>query len=158
MKGRAPASHEAKDGHGDRMATYAVRRLAEEVERCARTRRGDMDLRRVFRDMDADRSGTLDRGEIRATLEKLGVRMSRSELIEIMEFFGAGAGGEIPYEDFVKFALKRDPATERIAGRVRDEIERLAERSRGRPTTGPRSGRSTATTPGPSTPRSSRAP
>lgn len=30
----------------------------------------------------------------------------------------------------MKFALKQDPATERIAARVRDEIERLAERDR----------------------------
>ncbi|KAH8049578.1 Ca2-binding protein [Aureococcus anophagefferens] len=117
-EGAAPATHEAKDAHGDRTATYAVRRLAEEIERCARTRGGDLDLGGVFRDMDADGSGTLDRGEIRATLERLGVRMSRSELIDVMEFFGAGPRGEIPYDDFVKFALKRDPATARIAARL----------------------------------------
>ena len=130
LKGAAPATHEAKDAHGDRAATYAVRRLAEEIERGARTRGGDLDLGGVFRDMDADGSGTLDRGEIRATLERLGVRMSRSELIDVMEFFGAGPRGEIPYDDFVKFALKRDPATARIAARVKDEIDRLAARRR----------------------------
>ena len=133
LKGAAPATHEAKDAHGDRTATYAVRRLAEEIERCARTRGGDLDLGGVFRDMDADGSGTLDRGEIRATLERLGVRMSRSELIDVMEFFGAGPRGEIPYDDFVKFALKRDPATARIAARVKDEIDRLAARRRAPP-------------------------
>ena len=130
LRGVAPATHEAKDSHGDRMATYAVRRLAEEVERCARTRGGDLDLRGVFKDMDSDGSGTLDRGEIRAMLDKLGVRLSRSELIDIMEFFGAGRSGEIPYDDFVKFALKQDPATERIATRVKAEIDRLADRLR----------------------------
>ncbi|KAH8045667.1 Ca2-binding protein [Aureococcus anophagefferens] len=77
--------------------------------------------------MDADGSGTLDRGEIRATLERLGVRMSRSELIDVMEFFGAGPRGEIPYDDFVKFALKRDPATARIAAsRTRSTASRRA--------------------------------
>ena len=37
VRGKAPASHEAKDSQGDRVATYAVRKLAEEVERCSRT-------------------------------------------------------------------------------------------------------------------------
>jgi hypothetical protein len=40
----------------------------------------------------------------------------------------AGPDGEVPYEDFVAFALKQDPATARIATKVRNEIERLAER------------------------------
>ncbi|KAK7241864.1 protein serine/threonine kinase [Aureococcus anophagefferens] len=70
LKGAAPATREAR-AHGDRTATYAVRRLAEEIERCARTRGGDLDLGGVFRDMDADGRHARPLGEIRATLERL---------------------------------------------------------------------------------------
>jgi len=128
VRGKAPASHEAKDSQGDRTATYAVRKLAEEVERCSRTKQGDLDLAGCFRDLDADGSGTLDRTEIRDALDRVGVQLSRKELVEVMEFFGTNANGEVPYEDFVAFALKQDPATARIATKVRNEIERLAER------------------------------
>ena len=53
----------------------------------------------------------------------LGKRPSRSW------FFGAGADGEVPYEDFVAFALKQDPATaHRDEGR--NEIEEGGRRGR----------------------------
>ena len=77
---KAPASHEAKDSQGDRVATYAVRKLAEEVERCSRTKQGDLDLAGCFRDLDADGSGTLDRTEIRDALDRVGVQLSRKKL------------------------------------------------------------------------------
>lgn len=131
IRGVAPRSHGMKDVEGERTSTYAVRKLQQEVERCAKTRRGDLDFRGVFQEMDTDGSGTLDRTELRAVLDKLGVRLSRSELIDIMDFFGKGAEGEIHYDEFCRFALKEDKATQRIAQRVRDEIGRLAER-RGR--------------------------
>jgi len=129
VRGKAPSSYEAKDDRGDRVATYAVRKLAEEVERCSRTKNGTLDLAGCFRDLDADRSGTLDRTEIRDALERVGVELSRKDLVEVMDFFG---GSEVPYEAFVAFALKQDPVTTRIASKVRNEIERLAERD-GRP-------------------------
>ncbi|KAJ1446759.1 hypothetical protein M885DRAFT_545359 [Pelagophyceae sp. CCMP2097] len=133
IRGTAPASHSMKNGEGEQTASYAVRKLQEEVARCAKTRRGGLDLQGVFKDMDSDHSGTLDRGELRNVLENIGVKLSRSEVVDVMDFFGKGENGEIPYETFCKFALKQDPATQRIAARVRDEFARLAARRGARP-------------------------
>ena len=146
VRGKAPASHEAKDSQGDRVATYAVRKLAEEVERCSRTKQGDLDLAGCFRDLDADGSGTLDRTEIRDALDRVGVQLSRKELVEVMEFFGAGPDGEVPYEDFVAFALKQD--RRRRASRRRSGTRSSAWRSEmgDRPTIEARSANSMTTT------------
>ena len=44
----------------------------------------------MFKHMDEDGSGTLDRREIRDALDRMGVALSKRELIEVMEFFGCG--------------------------------------------------------------------
>lgn len=133
MRGRPPQSHHSRDCRGDRIATRAVRRLANEVERCARTRTGDLDVRKVFEDLDRDGSGTLDRHEIRQALHNVGVNLSRSELIDVMDFFGQGPNGEIDVATFTQFALRQDPATKRLLDRVKHEIDRISERNRGPP-------------------------
>lgn len=133
MRGRPPQSHAYHNSSGEKSASYAVRRLAEEVERCARNRHGDLDVRRVFHDMDMDGSGTLDRTEIRDALDKLGCHLTRSEILDIMDFFGQGTNGEINIAQFTEFALRQDPSTLRLVDRVRREIERISERNRGPP-------------------------
>lgn len=133
MRGRPPQSYAYHNSSGEKSASYAVRRLAEEVERCARNRHGDLDVRRVFHDMDVDGSGTLDRTEIRDALDKLGCHLSRSEILDIMDFFGQGTNGEINIAQFTQFALRQDPSTLRLVDRVRREIDRISERNRGPP-------------------------
>lgn len=132
IRGRPPCRHCCKDSDGNRSAPYPVRKLAQEVERCARTRSGGMDVRKVFEDLDRDGSGTLDRHEIRIALERMGVSLTRSELIDVMDFFGLGPNGEIDIGTFTQFALRQDPATRNLLARVKYEIDRISSR-RGRP-------------------------
>jgi len=130
MRGVEPRSHSYRDpSSGHRSANFAVRRLADEIKRCARMDDAVMDFRRVFEDMDRDGSGTLDRREVDATLKRLGVNLSRSELIDVMVFLQGGADDdEITIDTFLQFALQQDPGTKRLLDRVRNEIDRIAQR------------------------------
>ncbi|KAJ8612675.1 hypothetical protein CTAYLR_002135, partial [Chrysophaeum taylorii] len=124
MSGRPPPFYA-----GARTATYAIRRLAQEVERCSRTKTG-YDVRKVFEDLDEDGSGSLDRREIRVALERIGVSLTRSELMGVMDFFG---GNPIDVATFTQFALREDPGTKQLLNLVRRELDRLSERNRGPP-------------------------
>ena len=129
MRGVEPRCHSYRDPCGHKSATYAIRRLSEEVKRCARDSDGLLDFRRVFHQMDKDGSGTLDKHEISATLERYGINLTRGELIEVMITLGdGGRHSEISIEKFLLFALQQDPGTKSLLDSVRNEIDRISQR------------------------------
>ncbi|KAH8091319.1 Ca2-binding protein [Aureococcus anophagefferens] len=124
LKGAAPATHEA------RTRTATARRPtpcgASPRSSAARGRGRRPGPRGVFRDMDADGPARSTAGEIRAR-RALGRAHEPQRAHRRHGVLRRGPRGEIPYDDFVKFALKRDPATARIAARQgRDRPPRRA--------------------------------
>eukprot|EP01048_Picozoa_sp_COSAG05_P020246 COSAG05_NODE_3389_length_2090_cov_83.226017_1_plen_455_part_10 len=59
-----------------------------------------VNVRKTFRDFDADRSGDLDYEEFRNGLQMLGFRVTDAEFTEVMKILDRDGDGTIAYEEF----------------------------------------------------------
>ena len=59
-----------------------------------------VNVRKTFRDFDADRSGDLDYEEFRNGLQMLGFRVTDAEFTEVMKILDRDGDGSIAYEEF----------------------------------------------------------
>jgi Ca2+-binding EF-hand superfamily protein len=57
-------------------------------------------LRDAFNMFDADRSGFIDRDEVRALMKKLAQTLTEDEISAIMEEVDTDGDGEISFEEF----------------------------------------------------------
>jgi Ca2+-binding EF-hand superfamily protein len=60
----------------------------------------DQELRDAFNVFDADRSGFIDRKELKRLMKKLGQALSEEELDAMMEEVDANGDGQISFEEF----------------------------------------------------------
>ena len=65
-----------------------------------RQRDPEEDLRDAFNMFDADRSGFIDRDEVRALMKKLAQTLTEEEIDAIMEEVDTDGDGEISFEEF----------------------------------------------------------
>jgi Ca2+-binding EF-hand superfamily protein len=62
-------------------------------------------LRGLFAALDADGSGRLDDGELRAALKSLGVRLTPEEARYLLAQIDADGDGDISFEEFAAFVM-----------------------------------------------------
>ncbi|CAM9735983.1 unnamed protein product [Phaeothamnion confervicola] len=79
-------------------------RLRKELRRVAAVDGAPPNLRRTFREIDADNSGFVSRREFRRTVEALGVKLSDVDSAALMEALDTDGDGRIDYEEFRVFA------------------------------------------------------
>lgn len=65
-------------------------------------------IRATFELFDVDGSGEVDRGELKAVAEKLGVPMSEADLNEAMLTMDEDGSGEVDLEEFTAWYLTLD--------------------------------------------------
>jgi len=65
-----------------------------------RQRDPEEDLRDAFNMFDADRSGFIDRDEVRALMKKLAQTLTEDEIDAIMEEVDTDGDGEISFQEF----------------------------------------------------------
>jgi len=65
-----------------------------------RQRDPEEDLRDAFNMFDADRSGYIDRDEVRALMKKLAQTLTEDEIDAIMEEVDTDGDGEISFDEF----------------------------------------------------------
>jgi Ca2+-binding EF-hand superfamily protein len=61
------------------------------------------DLLQAFRDVDTDKSGTLDESELRRVLSRFNIDLHESQFKELMEQIDEDRDGEVSYAEFMKF-------------------------------------------------------
>ena len=83
------------------------------------------DMRKAFKYVDLDNSGTVDRGELENALKTWNIQMSPDELDRLWNELDYGGNGEISYYEFVD-ALKRDAVGKRWA-EAATEDEKIEE-------------------------------
>ena len=72
----------------------------EEFISLMRLRMEEEDLRDAFGMFDADRSGFIDRDEVRALMKKLAQTLTEEEIDAIMEEVDTDGDGEISFQEF----------------------------------------------------------
>lgn len=97
------------DAESRARANWAIARWAE--QQIAESHRESADkaskIKRVFRDMDEDGSGALDRDEFRRTLTSMGVEMDDTSIEEVFQHIDRDCGGSIEEEEFVHWWLNK---------------------------------------------------
>ena len=61
----------------------------------------DQELHEMWMEVDADRSGTLDRSEIAAVLKKMGLSAEQEDVDDAMTGFDEDGNGTIDYDEFI---------------------------------------------------------
>ena len=70
-------------------------------------------LLELWKAMDADGSGTLDRGEVRACMESMGKKLSDKEFDSAMAEIDADNSGEVSFEEFLEWWQRQDPEAQK---------------------------------------------
>lgn len=80
-------------------------------------------IKRMFKDMDADKSGSLTRDELALGLSKLGVKCRKKDFTELMKVLDANGDGEVQYKELKKAAAAAPPTAEEEAAAREAAIE-----------------------------------
>ena len=77
-------------------------------------------LRELFDEIDTDGGGTLDRGEIKALADKLGVAMSKRELDLAMKEMDEDGSGEVDFEEFAEWWPQQEAKNSALVAAMND--------------------------------------
>ena len=77
-------------------------------------------LRELFDEIDTDGGGTLDRGEIKALADKLGVAMSKRELDLAMKGVDEDGSGEVDFEEFAEWWPQQEAKNSALVAAMND--------------------------------------
>eukprot|EP01052_Picozoa_sp_SAG31_P042778 SAG31_NODE_6903_length_1857_cov_1.667235_2_plen_134_part_00 len=69
---------------------------------------GNVSVDDLWRRLDADRSGTVDLGEIQKLIKQLGAKMKKQEIKKMLAEVDADGDGEISRAEFEAFWVSRD--------------------------------------------------
>ena len=80
----------------------------------------ERELRELFDEIDTDGGGTLDRGEIKALADKLGVAMSKRELDLAMKEMDEDGSGEVDFEEFAEWWPQQEAKNSALVAAMND--------------------------------------
>jgi calmodulin len=63
-------------------------------------------LKRTFNEFDKDRSGKIDKGELKSALESLGKRVNDASLTKLIQQVDVNQDGQIDFTEFVQLACE----------------------------------------------------
>ncbi|GMI05839.1 hypothetical protein TrRE_jg7355 [Triparma retinervis] len=87
-------------------------------------------VRRAFREMDKDSSGTLDYDELRRVLESTGYKIEDEVFDDILEVFDSNCDGEVDYQEFL--AQLKDYIQAKEEGGIGSQLAAKAGNNAGR--------------------------
>ena len=76
-------------------------------------------LAKLFRSMDTDGSGSLDIGEVKTAMMKMGVHLSSTKFKRLFRLMDATRSGSISYPDFHNLIFPEDEIREKAQGEER---------------------------------------
>jgi Ca2+-binding EF-hand superfamily protein len=111
----AAAAEPSATAQGRGRRGWARRSKLSHTMREMLARMDEVKVRRLFKELDEDSSGCLDRDEIKALLAQLGRRMTRAELNRAMLEMDPSGDDQVNFDEFVQWWALRVNAADRAA-------------------------------------------
>lgn len=107
-----------------------VKTVRKELQRLCQAADGLDRITATFNELDRDGDGKLDKGEIQAGLERLGIVLRAKQISQVMAAIDADGDGSVVMDEFHCFVLGSDVARERATtGLLKQQLFRIAGRA-----------------------------